>query len=99
MKRLGLFLGLTTMVFFSACAPYYQENAQNALAQGRLDDATSDIQGALSSDPGNLQLKHLAAEIFTRRGIKEYDTGQMIAAQADFQRAVNYLATYAQAYD
>lgn len=82
-----------------ACATVHQSNAQSALAQGRLDAAGAEIQAAIADDPSNLQLKHLAAEIFTRRGVKFYDDQAMLAAADDFQRAVNYDPTYAAAYD
>jgi tetratricopeptide (TPR) repeat protein len=100
MKKLGLIACFAIAISaFAACAPYHEDMAKSALAQGRVEDAASEIEAALSNDPNNLELKHRAAEIFTRRGVKEYDTGQMIAAQADFQRAVNYDAGYAAAYD
>jgi tetratricopeptide (TPR) repeat protein len=100
MKKLGLTACCAFAIsILAACAPYHQDKAQSALAQGRVEDAASEIEAALSNDPNNLEIKHRAAEIFTRRGVKEYDTGQMIAAQADFQRAVNYDPGYAPAYD
>jgi len=76
-----------------------QGSAQSALAEGRLDDAAYDVQAALAKDPDNLSLKNLAAQIFTQRGAKEYQAGQMIAASEDFHRAIDYYPTYAQAYD
>lgn len=82
-----------------ACAPINQDSAQSALAEGRLDDAAYDIQAALEHDPDNLTLKNLAAQIYTQRGAKEYQNGEMIAAAADFHRAIDYYPTYAQAYD
>ncbi len=86
-------------VWLAACAPISQDRAQSALAQGRLDEAVYDIQAALQHDPDNLQLKSLAAEIFTRRGVTYYQGGQMIAAANDFNAAVGYNPTYAPAYD
>ena len=86
-------------VALQACAPMDQGSAQSALAEGRLDDAAYDVQAALAKDPDNLTLKNLAAQIFTQRGAKEYQGGQMIAASDDFHRAINYYPTYAQAYD
>ena len=82
-----------------ACAPMDQGSAQSALAEGRLDDAAYDVQAALAKDPDNLTLKNLAAQIFTERGAKAYQGGQMIAASEDFHRAIDYYPTYAQAYD
>jgi tetratricopeptide (TPR) repeat protein len=84
---------------FQACAPITQDSAQRALAEGRLDDAAYDIQAALAHDPDNLTLKNLAAQIFTQRGVKYYQAGQMIAASEDFHRAIDYYPTYAPAYD
>ncbi|HEY6393819.1 MAG TPA: tetratricopeptide repeat protein [Candidatus Binataceae bacterium] len=81
------------------CAPLHQGSAESALAAGRLDDAAADVQKALESDPDNLQLKELAARIFTQRGVKSYQNGEMLAARDDFQRAVGYYPTSAPAYD
>jgi tetratricopeptide (TPR) repeat protein len=86
-------------LWLGACAPINQDRAQTDLAQGRLDDAVYDIQAALQHDPDNLQLKNLAAQIFTQRGVKYYQGGQMIAASNDFNAAVGYDPTYASAYD
>ncbi|HYB92368.1 MAG TPA: hypothetical protein VEC38_15130 [Candidatus Binataceae bacterium] len=82
-----------------ACGPLNQGRAETALGEGRLDDAAGYVQGALQSDPDNLQLKELAARIFTQRGVKYYQNGEMIAAGDDFHRAVDYYPTYAPAYD
>jgi tetratricopeptide (TPR) repeat protein len=76
-----------------------QSAAQNALAAGRLDEAANDVQTALAHDPDNLQLKQLAADIFTRRGVQYYQNGTMLAAADDFQRAVAYQPNYAMAWD
>jgi tetratricopeptide (TPR) repeat protein len=86
-------------VALQACAPMDQGSAQSALAEGRLDDAAYDVQAALARDPDNLTLKNLAAQIFTQRGVKHYQAGEMIAAGEDFHRAIDYYPTYAQAYD
>jgi tetratricopeptide (TPR) repeat protein len=95
---LGVFaLGL--IVQLQACAPVEQDSAQKALGEGRLDDAAYQVQAALSHDPDNLTLKNLAAQIFTQRGAKEFQAGEMIAASDDFHRAIDYFPTYAQAYD
>jgi len=83
----------------ASCAPVAQDQAQSAYAQGRYDEAAYDIQAALERDPDNPTLKQLGAQIFTQRGVKEYQAGQMIAASQDFQRAINYSPTYAMAYD
>jgi tetratricopeptide (TPR) repeat protein len=92
-------LAATLALELAACAPINQDRAQTNLAQGRLDDAVHDIQAALQHDPDNLQLKSLAAQIFTQRGVKYYQGGQMIAAATDFNTALGYNATYAPAYD
>ncbi len=76
-----------------------QSAAQDALAAGRLDEAAADIQTALAHDPDNPQLKQLAAEIFTRRGVQYYQQSTMIAAADDFHRAVAYQPNYAMAWD
>jgi len=100
MKNLALSIGcLMVVITLWSCAPYHQENAQNAVAQGRLDDAASEIQAAVAADPSNLLLKHMAAEILTKRGVKSYQDGQMLAARADFQSALNYDGNYAPAWD
>src|SRR5262250_3125598 len=90
-------IALTTAL--QGCAPINQDSAQRALAEGRLDDAAYDIQAALAHDPDNLTLKNLAAQIFTQRGVKSYQSGAMIAAGEDFHRAIDYFPTYAPAYD
>ena len=100
MKLRPLFLAILVTVTFSACsAQINQSSAQDALAAGRLDEAAADVQTALAHDPDNLQLKQLAADIFTRRGVQYYQGGAMIAASADFQRAVGYQPNYAMAWD
>ena len=100
MKLRPVFPAILIAFALSACAAQVNQNAaQNALAAGRLDDAAANIQAALAHDPDNLQLKALAADIFTRRGVQYYQTGAMIAAQADFQRAVAYQPNYAMAWD
>jgi tetratricopeptide (TPR) repeat protein len=86
-------------IALQGCAPINQDSAQRALAEGRLDDAAYDIQAALAHDPDNLTLKNLAAQIFTQRGVKSYQSGAMIAAGEDFHRAIDYFPTYAPAYD
>lgn len=100
MKRISILIA--TMVLagtLAGCAAMDQGSAQTALASGHLDAAAADIQAALSRDPDNLQLKHLAAQIFTRRGVRYYKQGSMIAASDDFHRAIDYYPTYAMAYD
>jgi len=99
--KLGILLaaGLITLAIAGCAAQVNQSAAQNALAAGRLDEAAADIQTSLAHDPDNLQLKQLAADIFTRRGVQYYQSGAMIAASADFQRAVAYQPNYAMAWD
>jgi tetratricopeptide (TPR) repeat protein len=101
MKKLAVLFVAGLMVFAVAgCfAQVNQSAAQNALAAGRLDEAANDIQTALAHDPDNLQLKQLAADIYTRRGVQYYQMSAMLAAADDFHRAVNYLPTYAMAWD
>ncbi len=101
MMKLGFFLPAVVMaIAIAGCSAQINQNAaQNALAAGRLDEAAADIQTALAHDPDNLQLKSLAADIFTRRGVQYYQSGAMIAASADFQRAVAYQPNYAMAWD
>ena len=76
-----------------------QDAAQRALDAGQLDEAAADIQAALQRDPDNPQLKKLASDIFTRRGVQYYQTGTMIAAADDFHRAVDYSPNASQAWD
>ena len=99
--KLGIFLrrGPDVLPSPDASRRSTRDAAQNALAAGRLDDAANDIQTALAHDPDNLQLKQLAADIFTRRGVQYYQKGAMIAASDDFQRAVAYQPNYAMAWD
>lgn len=100
MKTLGIFLaaGLMLSALAGCTAQINQSSAQTALAAGRLDEAAADVQTALSHDPDNPQLKKLAANIFTQRGVTYYQTGAMIAAAEDFQRAVAYDPTYSMAW-
>jgi tetratricopeptide (TPR) repeat protein len=101
MMKLRYLLPAVLIAFaLAGCAAQVNQSAaQNALAAGRLDEAAADVQTALEHDPDNLQLKSLAADIFTRRGVRYYQQGAMIAAQADFQRAVGYQPNYAMAWD
>lgn len=101
MNKLAILVAGGVMLFgLAGCtAAVNQDSAQKALAAGRLDDAVANIQTALEHDPDNPQLKQLAAEIYTRRGVQYYQTGTMIAAADDFHRAVNYYPTYATAWD
>jgi tetratricopeptide (TPR) repeat protein len=100
MRRLfGVSLTAVAVSVFCACTPYYQGAAQREYAMGQLDAAASDVQSALYHDPDNLQLKHLAAEIFTQRGLKYYQSQEMLAASEDFRRAVDYDTFYAPAWD
>jgi tetratricopeptide (TPR) repeat protein len=100
MRKLGLVAAAAALSLgIAACAPLNQDKAQSAYAAGRYDEAANDIQAALASDPDNLQLKELAAKIFTQRGFGYYKNGEMLAASADFHRAVDYYPTYAAAWD
>jgi len=90
---------LALALALAACAPMSQDAAQKALDAGRLDEAAADVQTALQHDPDNLQLKQLAADIYTRRGVQYYNDGQMLAAADDFNRATAYYPTYSRAYD
>jgi tetratricopeptide (TPR) repeat protein len=92
-------LGAVVIAVAFACATYHQGSAESALGEGRLDDAAAEVQTALASEPDNLQLKQLAAKIFTQRGVKYYKNGEMIAASDDFHRAIDYDPFYASAYD
>jgi tetratricopeptide (TPR) repeat protein len=91
--------GVVAFAVWSSCATYHQSSAQSALAQGNLDEAAIQVQSALASNPDDLQLKKLAAEIFTQRGVKYYQNNEMLAAGDDFHRAVDYDQFYAQAWD
>jgi len=99
MRWIGRAVVAAMIAVVCACAPLHQDLARQAMAQGRLDQAGQEIQQALADDPSNLQLKHLAAEIFTRRGVTYYKNNEMLAAEDDFRRAVDYEPTYAAAYD
>lgn len=101
MEKLRIFLVASVAIFSVAgcVAQVNQSAAQNALAAGQLDIAANDIQTALAHDPDNPELKKLAADIFTRRGVQEYQNGEMISAAEDFQRATAYEPTYSMAWD
>src|SRR5438105_11298205 len=98
-RILPALVGILSMAAFAACAPLHQQNAENAFQQGHLDEAVSEVQAGVNDDPGNLQLKHLAARIYTQRGKKFYDQNEMITAQYDFQRATDLEPTYGPAWD
>ncbi len=101
MMKLGGLVAAGMMAFaFAACfAQVNQSGAQEALAAGRLEEAANDIQTALAHDPDNPQLKQLAGDIFTRRGVQYYRNGTIIAAADDFQSAVGYQPNYPMAWD
>jgi tetratricopeptide (TPR) repeat protein len=100
MRKFAFFAAAAALsIGLAACAPLNQDKAQSAFDAGRYDEAAYDIQAALASDPDNLQLKELAAKIFTQRGFGYYKNGEMLAANDDFRRAVNYYPTYAPAWD
>jgi tetratricopeptide (TPR) repeat protein len=99
MERVRIVTLAIALAALASCAPMRQGAAQSALAEGRLDDAAADIQSALASDPDNLELKHLAAQIFTQRGVKYYQNNEMLAAADDFHRAADYDPFYASAWD
>jgi tetratricopeptide (TPR) repeat protein len=100
MKRRWIgFLAAAACAMLPACASIEQGNAQTELAQGNLDAAVADVQSALASNPDDLQLKQLAAQIFTQRGVKYYQSKEMLAAGDDFHRAVDYDQFYGQAWD
>jgi len=92
-------MAIAMIAALGGCAPLHQDNAQQALARGNLDEAGTEIQKAAEDDPTNLRIKHLAAQIFTARGTAYYKGDQMLAAEDDFRRAVDYEPTYAAAYD
>jgi tetratricopeptide (TPR) repeat protein len=97
--RILLVAGAISLGLAGCFAQVDQSAAQTALAAGRLDDAAYNVQNALGHDPDNLELKKLAAQIFTQRGVKYYQMGAMLAAADDFHRAVGYVPTYAMAWD
>jgi Tfp pilus assembly protein PilF len=94
-----LVVTLVTFVMAGCFAQGEQSAAQSALASGNYDVAATNIQAALGHDPDNPELKKLAADIFTRRGVQYYQNGEMLAAADDFHRAVGYEPTYAMAWD
>lgn len=100
MKKLGIALAAGIIACaIAGCAAVNQDAAQKAFDAGRLDEAAADIQAALEHDPDNLQLKQLASQIFTRRGVQYFQNGAMIAAADDFHRAIDYYPTSSMAYD
>lgn len=96
--RLALLSGIFVCVI-AACAAVDQDSAQKAFDAGRLDEAANDVTAALAHNPDSPQLKQLASQIFTRRGVQYYQNGEMIAAADDFHRAVDYIPTSSMAYD
>jgi tetratricopeptide (TPR) repeat protein len=82
-----------------ACAAAHQDRARQLYAQGRFDEAGYEIQAALANDPDNLAIRNLAAQIFTQQGVALYQGGDLIAAGIRFHRAIDYVSTYAPAYD
>ena len=99
MKIFLIVLAAVTLAVAGCFAQANQDAAQKALDAGRLDEAAADIQTALEHDPDNPQLKKLATDIFTRRGVQYYQAGTMIAAADDFHRAVNYDPNASMAWD
>jgi tetratricopeptide (TPR) repeat protein len=97
-RRIASLCTASLALLFS-CATYHQSRAQSSLAQGRLDEAAAEVQSALASNPDDLPLKHLAAQIFTQRGTRYYQNQEMIAAGDDFHRAADYDQFYAPAWD
>src|SRR5690242_3806861 len=87
------------VVVIGACAATHQGRAQQYYSQGRLDEADYEIQQALTRDPNNLAIEHLAAQIFTQQGVAHYKRGEMIAAGNYLHRAIDYYPTYGPAYD
>jgi tetratricopeptide (TPR) repeat protein len=85
--------------FAGGCAATHQARAQQFYQQGRLDEADYEIGQALADDPNNAAIQNLAAQIFTQRGVAHYQRGEMIAAANYFHRAIDYVPTYAPAYD
>jgi tetratricopeptide (TPR) repeat protein len=99
MKTLKYVVLASLAFILASCSSIVPEDGELALQQGRLDDAARQVRAALAEDPGNLQLRELAAEIFTRRGERFYAQHEMIAAAQDFQTATQYDPMYAPAYD
>lgn len=97
--RFAFLTGLAMAAAISACSAVHQGRAQQYFAQGRYDEAATEIQAALAKDPNNLQLDQLAAKIFTQQGYQHYKRNEMISASQDFHRAIDYYPTYAPAYD
>lgn len=81
------------------CAAAHQDRAQQLYLQGRLDEADYEVSQALAHDPNNAAIQNLAAQIFTQQGLAHYQRGEMIAAANYFHRAIDYVPTYAPAYD
>ncbi|MGH7987222.1 MAG: tetratricopeptide repeat protein [Candidatus Binataceae bacterium] len=87
------------MILAIGCAAVHQDRAQQYFGAGQYDKAGYEIQAALTHDPGNLKLRHLAAKIFTQQGYQRYKRGEMISASQYFNKAIDYDPTYAPAYD
>jgi tetratricopeptide (TPR) repeat protein len=97
LRLLAAVLLISTAV--AACAAVRADEARRALAVGNLDEAAAQVRAALASNPDDLVLKELAADIFTRRGAEYYQKGAYIQAAQDLNTAVGYYPTYARAYE
>ncbi len=94
------YLALAALIcLVPACSAILDDDGEVALKQGRLDDAARQVRAALADDPGNLQLRELAAEIFTRRGEDYFQRREMIAAAKEFHTAIEYDSMFGPAYD
>jgi len=83
----------------AGCGPVHQDYARSALAEGRLNDATSEIQLVLARRPDDPQARNLAAQIDTASGAHFLRLRDLDAASRDFHRAIQYDPNYGAAYD
>jgi tetratricopeptide (TPR) repeat protein len=98
-KLLIALVGGWLLAAASGCAPVHQNYARSALSEGRLNDATSEIQLALARHPDDPQVRHLAAQIYTASGAHFYQLKDLDAATRDFHQAIQYDPNYGAAYD
>jgi tetratricopeptide (TPR) repeat protein len=83
----------------AGCAPVHQDYARSALAEGRVNDALSEIQMVLARHPDEPQAKNLAARIYTAAGVRLLEKKNIEGATRDFRKAIEYDPNYGAAYD
>jgi tetratricopeptide (TPR) repeat protein len=94
-----MLIGATLAMAIIGCAPMHANLARSALQEQRLNAAVNQMQLALAQHPADPGLKHLAAAIYTNRGARFYNQGDMTRAASDLHTALNYDPSYGAACD